>query len=125
MKYIKKFKESVYPSPDKDDYYVEIKYVDHRDLNMNDKIRMSKYNFDWIVSLFKLTDVRQPDSYKSPYEKYNTILYTNSIYAIYISELEDEYFLVSFSRLDGHYQIFYKCDQLDGVKELLKDSKII
>lgn len=45
-----------------------------------------------------------------------------------IAELEDEYFLVTI--VSTYYDIneedrFYKCDQLDGIKELLEDLKII
>lgn len=40
---------------------------------------------------------------------------------IYFYELKDEYFIVYFC----HNNSFYKCDQIDGVLELLKDQVIL
>lgn len=43
---------------------------------------------------------------------------------ISIYELKDEYFLVTVIKSEK-LQFLYKCDQLDGVSELLKDNGII
>lgn len=51
---------------------------------------------------------------------------------VYIYELQDEYYVVNIVRHQSNsvkvpsgYDTTYKCDQLDGIKELLKDMKII
>ncbi len=45
-------------------------------------------------------------------------------FIFYISELEDKYFLIYLDGC-GVYDTSYKCDQIDGVKELLIDKEII
>lgn len=146
MKYLKYFKES------KEEYYK--KWTDS-DEDIPAKI-MSKYNMDYICSLFpgiiksksfpilsnykyryEIRDlytflryiffIRKPPKINKSGEGFISIYIKNEKCNIDIVELEDEYFYVAFynKRSSLDVSLMYKCDQLDGVKELLKDMNII
>lgn len=121
MRYIKKFNEV-----DKDDFYTKISLSSYDKL-LNDKIPISKqsiyyikgfFNKGWIVNIY--FDKRE--------NKY--LIVNNEDIKIIIYELPDEYFLIDIIIINNNKPAIkslaiYKCDQLDGVKELLKDLKLI
>lgn len=132
MKYLKLFKES------KEDYYVEMSKFDHDNSTCIKPI--TKNTFDYIQnilfkSIYSVSNLRIND--KNNYLSYRGHFWHNISFEIlyicdvFISELEDEYFLVSIFNPGSKIlpqlsnKLFYKCDQLDGVKELLIDKGII
>lgn len=111
MKYLKQFNES-----DKSEYY--IKY-DPGHLHSKDLCIMSEGNIKYFESIIKIFHF-------SVHKRMLTFYYKLSNSGInipigYIYEIPDEYFIVYFIKSKS----YYKCDQLDGVKELLVDKRII
>lgn len=141
MKHLKLFKEI-----NKDDFYTEIKdgtwlnytpsWGEHEDIIIN----MPRINIEYIRNLFKdkkykkfniikIRDASIPEKYNLEISVNNDSLYPEnsklSEILITITELADEYFIVSFEIPNIHDGNVYKCDQIDGVKELLQDLKLI
>lgn len=137
MKYLRPFEES------KDEYYIKIGYNDSPFKYLKDiSINISKQNIDYISKLFKIDiyDILVMNS--SVYDiNYLNLRSIKNKTNIMIYELVDEYFLVCFEfnlskgltpnpfRFDAERNKgkngSYKCDQIDGVKELLIDNGII
>lgn len=128
MKYLKNFKES------KDEYYIEIgKIVNNCEPAFlpSTKIDISKQSVAYINDIFKGTvsqidiDYNRSSSYNEigliETEVGNKYIRISKNSDITISEYTDEYYKVNVFR-DG---LSYKCDQLDGVRELLKDKGLI
>lgn len=128
MKYLKKFKES------KDEYYVGISLPIYNQY-LDDLISIGTQNIDYIKKLFTLYG--GPEKWTIKEEKVRNssdshlsvrIEPTKYNATIFIYEIPDEYFLVC---IYGEFNTgnrrlsMYKCDQIDGVKELLIDLKII
>lgn len=133
MKHLKLFKEN----KDKEDYYVEVSQTVYSDYFYN-IIHISQQNIEYIERLIynknftlniDLVAIRPTHLINniriSPTQTANS--YENE--RITISELEDEYFLtnIKFYARTGHFlrELRYKCDQIDGIKELFEDLNII
>lgn len=120
MRYIKNFKEK--RNINKEDYYVEISNYDYMVLSMSDSVpNMSKQSIDYISNLFN----NKGDSWNLFQDSVNVSLFKTEDYDVYIGELNDEYFGVFLNKRYTGSMTYYKCDQLDGVKELLIDKGII
>lgn len=119
MKYLNNFKEN------KDDYY--IKNYGSSDIIIDSGVDISMHSQKYIKNLLMSVQGYQVNIKKSNYTSiyYMYILLIN--YQINIYELKDEYFIVNIDLFNDVNSIIdrYKCDQLDGIKELLEDLKII
>lgn len=130
MKYLKLFKES-----DKSDYYSILPIGGALEI-LSDIIDVSDISFNYIKKLF----INNKSLISFGYNKVlasnlqgnnkniNISFLKGDIYdtriSIFITELKDEYFIVEI--FDGNKSIpKYKCDQIDGVKELLTDLNYI
>lgn len=106
-----KFNES------KEDYYIKIDSFHYDQI-----IKISNRCVDYIKSLVK----NSKKGYTINIIK-NTLecikVSGGSGYRFYVQELLDEYFYVVIDF--DLYSRNYKCDQLDGIKELLEDLKLI
>lgn len=133
MRYLKNFKES-----DKSDYYTTDVIGDQKYIDISEQsIDYIKTLFPGIIKSKQFTDeseYRYETDLRSAkngeficvkiYKKRNGKWDGN--FVMYIMELEDEYFTVYLARhvenKDG--PTIYKCDQIDGVRELIKDKVI-
>lgn len=132
VRYIRLFRES-----NKDEYYTYLnRFVSFEGLKIVDisrgnidyirnligvgrySIEISTHNFKAIYSNRDFIQIRVPNT-GIDIESRNFTMFHNGIRNIKIHELEDEWFIVE---LD--YAVF-KCDQIDGVRELLVDKNII
>lgn len=133
MKYIKKFNEG-----EKDDYYIEISSSNRAEIDNshNKYLEISKQSINYILKLFP--DIKRRDgefgndgyTYKLPKISHSSnnnyiCIYLNNSNLMYIIEMEDEWFIVSINIIHTYTTTKYKCDQLDGIKELLIDKGII
>lgn len=120
MKYIKHFNEN------KESYYVE--YNAHFVEFADDIIDMPTGSIEYIETLFgenwKLYSDWELNSNANRGIHIKSRYRANSIRYLDIIELKDEYFLVIIVG-NGTGMQRYKCDQLDGVRELLMDKGII
>lgn len=144
MRYLKYFKEG-----NKEDYYIEYDRHHIRDYYKQESINISKSSINYITKLFPNIKLLDSSRIKN---KINRFLFISKYrYSIIntkeddkeieylciskrrgdwdrvfltINELPDEYFRVKIDTDDYSY-LYYICDQLDGVKELLTDLKII
>lgn len=109
MKYLKNFKEN------KDEYYVECTPTD---INA---IRISKQTIEYLSQFKDLTCI------SNVYPKDELSIFNTSTgkKIVELYELPDEYFMVYVKKTAGYFGTWYKCDQLDGVKELFIDRGII
>lgn len=119
MKYLKQFKEN------KDDYYTRIK-SNTRFYQRKDAISLPQKSIEYIKNIFKNKDVQF--SFEN-FQGKELMCIFNSINGRYklvinISELPDEYFLLDVYLYNKETE-YYICDQLDGIKELLVDLKVI
>lgn len=114
MKYLNNFKEN------KEDYYIELESTS---LNCN-YINMMNNSTQYLKKLFHKDKWHiKMDGKKIRYLDGYT-MGQSWVYSITIYELVDEYFLVHYvTKHKNNY--YYKCDQLDGVKEMLNDLYII
>lgn len=125
MKHIKKFNEH-----NTDDYYMP--YDGHGDHLK--QLDISQQNIDYIKNLLdknKYNVNTTGDWLDGTAGKSIVISRSKPMFSarvdfnsIEISELEDEYFRVYFHRKLEKSRA-YKCDQIDGVRELLKDKGVI
>lgn len=132
MRYLKKFTEN------KDEYYV----VSRTYYPTSTKVNISKQSVHYITSLFN--GICRGSSFKGYEYRYDVdnreftdinylIIFKSNNYGciLKIYEMEDEYFHVviyppSDGRpLAGKGDEVFKCDQVDGVRELLIDKGII
>ena len=128
-----------------DDYYHEINDVEW---DRFDPIMMTKSTIDKIKNLIPSAELHEGNQHcefirdgklikfnRLSYEKKTEIkqewyyIKKYEIIGLSIFETEDEYFYVSYNKRidkDNVAKIeIYKCDQLDGLKKLLKDKEII
>lgn len=79
----------------------------------------SIYHTHWVFEMMRFSDKENTNTYIY-------VLITKKNDPIIIIQLEDEYFYVSlFEKNLNTSFLEFKCDQIDGVKELLKDLKVI
>ena len=96
----------------KEDYYTEITYEEYYNFINNKCI---DFNLRDINRLLQLSTKFKVNKWLSK----NVIDFNNNGNWLYISECDDEWFLVH------DYNKFYKCDQYDGLIYCLKDLDII
>ena len=128
MKHIKLFEGF-----NNDDYYQEIDYDDWWD-NREIRIEMSSRTIEVISGILMFWDIDVDDN-KDMISAYNqNVSIKNYDYEIKVYEVDDEYFYVQVTRSypgstpagSTFKQLsWYKCDQFDGLKKLLKDKEII
>lgn len=130
MKYLKLYKES-----DKSNYYVKIEnYYQDMGNNVYRFVDLSDHHLYYLKILFNHynieVDHHDDFSFKNR-TSINGVRYLKvwigaltGMCDIRIEEIEDEYFLVVLNKADT-YDSRYKCDQIDGVKELLIDKGVI
>lgn len=108
------------------DYYEKIEYNEYLDLLIN-SISMSNSRIDKLRRLLPMFDISI--SKESDYRTLRNVSlgiidkkkFTKQ--SLRLTELVDEWFIVGLLLYGENSQ--YKCDQFDGVLELLKDKKII
>lgn len=130
MKYIRLFRES---SENKDDYYVQISPGEYN--TEVHCISMNRFNYDYIKDLFNnksgtwrhIPSVEFSDFCGNiKFRIYHNDRPIN--YVIEIYEYDDEYFTVWINeKVYGlnSKNTFYRCDQIGGVEELLRDKGFI
>lgn len=118
MKYLKLFE-------DINGYYEEITLVVNVTLHIS-LIEMSEDDIRIFKRWFSNGKVE-----KSPYDNDRRVVivnmspqYSKDKAVIHIGKLEDEYYTVSFFSMSTNID-YFKCDQLDGVKKLLIDKKLL
>ncbi len=108
------------------DYYEEIDVDDYYD-NLDIRIEMSSSIIKKISGLFSwgvdVDDNNDIISVICP----PTMARRGCEYGICLYEVDDEYFYVCVTKyFDGEsFTYYYRCDQFDGLKKLLKDKGII
>lgn len=133
MKYLKLFEWNSKVLPDKSDYYypININTEEYDELKF---VSISKQSIEYLSNItpnhtYKIQDYFAPGipgeiEYLRFFKFKNITQYSirkpDTISHFFVKELEDEYFYVSIS--NGRS---YKCDQLDGIRELLEDLNII
>lgn len=119
MRYLKLFKES------KDEYYTKLNYsqfINESAWHIDFSIQSIDYLIIFLIN--KNIEVNTEDTVMRIYYAENGI----HKLIINIYELPDEYFIVDVGKSTYQYAKpteYYKCDQIDGVKELLIDKGII
>lgn len=117
MKYLKKFKES------KEEYYVNFdtsKLEKKEFINISDRSVYYIKEFLGVKFNYRLTSLYPGISNVDKYIMIYEVSGGNERLKYSIMELEDEYFIVHVYK-GKLYSNTYKCDQIDGVLELLKD----
>ena len=128
MKHIK-----LYEGFNTDDYYQEIEYNEWFAQRVN-RLNISDNLNNRIKDLFDTTGDDDP---RTPYRKVDgqgSVIYVDKMYQgtlceikiytrIWISFNDDEWYYVALEKEPE--DTFYKCDQFDGLKKLLKDKGII
>lgn len=119
MKHLKIFEKFI---AKKEGFYINIQSEEYYEI-IDDSIKMDT-NIYRRISKFGEENRTNTFSHVDWRGRHAKIFYIGSR-MIDIHQLDDEYFAVRF-RIDerGDLNIFYKCDQLDGVFELFKDLEI-
>jgi hypothetical protein len=105
-------------------------YIDNGDYwdNQDSRIEMSSSTIRIISELFNNWDIEIGDDNDVIYLDNVDIPIKNYRYEIRLYEVYDEYFYINITRCyhnGGSFNISYKCDQFEGLVELLKDKNII
>jgi hypothetical protein len=141
MKHIKTWHSlnALFEGFESNDYYTEIDFNTYRDIKYSSKHEINKdcslteKEKDWIKSNIRFVDWKWCDDPRYTFGAVFNIpkFYSySSIEVKSIYKIEDEYFLCrlkSKGTNSGTEKIikYYKCDQFDGLKKLLKDKRII
>lgn len=96
----------------KNEYFEEISVGEWLEL-LHNVINFNESNIKYIGNFYKI-QIKDTNAYK---KKFKSLIMSD--YYFRLIELEDEWFLVD----DLINDIYYKCDQLDGVIECLKYMK--
>lgn len=115
MKHIK-----LYEGFNNDDYYQEIDYEEWFTQRLN-RLNISDTLNNRIKNLFDTNDYQKVDGRGSVIYVYK--ICQGNLCEIKISLNDDEWYYVALEREPE--DTFYKCDQFDGLKKLLKDKEII
>lgn len=107
-----------------EDYYQEISFSEYM-YNLRMRTTISDILHNNFLSLFDMSKWREIGPYLHN-DELNSVMISNPIEEtdIGISVLDDDWYLV---RLVSHQSsdgdTYWKCDQMDGLKKLLKDKK--
>lgn len=137
MKYLKYINES----SNKDEFYVKISNQEYSDLINNNREIFNKRERDFFNNNTNVDYWVKRDSYYyhnvefKPTDKfdkshmvvlkyyYEGTKIINSNINTYITKLEDNYYAVYNENV--YQKLFYKCDQFEGLVQLLKDKELI
>ena len=128
----------------KDDYYKNISHDEYvtlitpkrygynnRDNYVNKEI-FNRMEVDYLNNIGVLcwemidgSDINNIDNKSVDNNKYYKCYILKNGHNIYITKLRDDYFLVRISHRHGYRNSYYRCDQFDGLVELLKDRGLI
>lgn len=127
MKYLKKFNES-----DKSEYYIEYVdgYYNQSEEIKKDIVNISEHSVNYFTKLFSHKNIKINKNQLNYGRLHLSIKdNTGNICNLVIIELKDEYYIVHPNQYSSSGDIkvpnVYKCDQMEGVKELLTDLDII
>jgi hypothetical protein len=120
MKYFEGFGGDYYEEIDVDDYYDNLDRRIKIHVVPRSSIKKISGLFSWGVDVDDNNDII---SVICP----PTMARRGCEYGIFLYEVDDEYFYVCVTKyFDGEsFTYYYRCDQFDGLKKLLKDKGII
>jgi hypothetical protein len=107
-----------------EDYYQEISFSEYM-YNLRMRITISDILHNNFLSLFDMSKWREIGHYHHN-DELNSVMITNPIEEtdICIGVLDDDWYLVRLVLYQSNdSDTYWKCDQMDGLKKLLKDKK--
>ena len=125
MKYLKYLTENF----KQDEFYVEISEWEYRDYLLHKKDSFNKREIDFLKDNLskEFTVDYYPRAADAPMAKIVIGFYTPKAGWVntYINKLEDSYFIINGIDVTDYHYFTYKCDQFEGLVQLLKDKGII